>query len=171
LGWGIPIQSQRKDNRILTALGREWDVGAKRMDSDLEDGGSDSEVDEVVEQESNANDVKEIEKLVLTNPACNVPDFTTSPWNEAILVTPKHSVRNLWNEHALAGHSMETRNHSTGRKHIPRRKRGLIHGSKAAGLEDLATQVPYAQAEVNYPLDFVIEQESKLLNPVHLQSR
>jgi hypothetical protein len=60
--------------------------------------------------ESNANDIKEIKKLVLTNPASNVLDFTSAPWNEAILVTPRHSVRNLWNEHAFARHSVETRN-------------------------------------------------------------
>jgi len=60
--------------------------------------------------ECNANDIEEIEKLVLTNPACDVPDFTCAPWDEAILVTPRHSVRNLWNEHALAKHCMKTGN-------------------------------------------------------------
>ena len=58
--------------------------------------------------ECNAKDIEEIEKLVLTNPACDVPDFTSAPWDEAILVTPRHSVRNLWNEHALAKHCMKT---------------------------------------------------------------
>ena len=33
-----------------------------------------------------------------------------APWDEAILVTPRHSVRNLWNEHALAKHCMKTGN-------------------------------------------------------------
>jgi hypothetical protein len=47
---------------------------------------------------------------VLTNSACDVPDFTQAPWDEAILVTPRHSVRNLWNEHALAKHCMKTGN-------------------------------------------------------------
>jgi hypothetical protein len=60
--------------------------------------------------ECNANDIEEIEKLVLTNTACDVPDFTSAPWDEAILVTPRHSVKNLWNEHALARHCMKTGN-------------------------------------------------------------
>ena len=60
--------------------------------------------------ECNVNNIEEIEKLVLTNSACDVPDFTSAPWDEAILVTPRHSVRNLWNEHALARHCMKTGN-------------------------------------------------------------
>ena len=52
----------------------------------------------------NQNDLDEIRKLVLTNPECDVPDFSKAPWDEAILVTPRHSVRNLWNEHAIAKH-------------------------------------------------------------------
>lgn len=60
--------------------------------------------------ECNANDLHEIEKLVLTNPECNIPDFSKAPWDQAILVTPRHTVRNSWNDHALAKHCMKTRN-------------------------------------------------------------
>ena len=59
--------------------------------------------------ECNANDLHEIEKLVLSNPECEVPDFSKAPWDEAILITPRHSIRNLWNDHALAKHCMKTR--------------------------------------------------------------
>ncbi|OAX32065.1 hypothetical protein K503DRAFT_777026 [Rhizopogon vinicolor AM-OR11-026] len=31
------------------------------------------------------------------NPSCPPTDFTTPPWNEAVLVTPRHSVRQHWN--------------------------------------------------------------------------
>ena len=60
--------------------------------------------------ECSTKDLEEIEKLVLTNPECDVPDFTKPPWDQAILVTPRHSVRNLWNEHAIAKHCAKTRN-------------------------------------------------------------
>ena len=35
--------------------------------------------------------------LVLADPCCVTPDFTSYPWNDAILVTPRHSVRRQWN--------------------------------------------------------------------------
>lgn len=38
-----------------------------------------------------ANDITAIHKLVLENPQCDIPDFLSSPWNEAILVTPRNS--------------------------------------------------------------------------------
>ena len=58
----------------------------------------------------NENDLDEIRKLVLTNPECDIPDFSKAPWDQAILVTPRHSVRNLWNEHAIAKHCIKTGN-------------------------------------------------------------
>lgn len=60
--------------------------------------------------ECNASDLDEIQKLVLTSPECAVPDFSKAPWDQAILVTPRHSVRILWNEHALAKHCQRTGN-------------------------------------------------------------
>jgi len=58
--------------------------------------------------ECSTKDLEEIERLVLTNPECDVPDFTQAPWDQAILVTPRHSVRNLRNEHAIAKHCAKT---------------------------------------------------------------
>jgi hypothetical protein len=40
--------------------------------------------------ECKADDLIEIEKLVLTNPLCVVPDFSKPPWDQAILITPRH---------------------------------------------------------------------------------
>ncbi len=60
--------------------------------------------------ECNAKDLHEIERLVLTNPECDVPDFSKAPWDQAILITPRHSVRNLWNDHALSKHCTKTGN-------------------------------------------------------------
>ncbi|PSS19942.1 hypothetical protein PHLCEN_2v3115 [Hermanssonia centrifuga] len=37
--------------------------------------------------------------LVLSTPGAEV-DFGSAPWQDASLVTPRHAVRNLWNEHA-----------------------------------------------------------------------
>ena len=60
--------------------------------------------------ECNESDLDEINKLVLTNPDCDIPDFSKAPWDQAILVTPRHSVRHLWNDHAIAKHCMKTGN-------------------------------------------------------------
>jgi len=38
-----------------------------------------------------------LHSLILTDQRCPVTDFTTSPWKDAILVTPRHTVRMQWN--------------------------------------------------------------------------
>jgi hypothetical protein len=60
--------------------------------------------------ECKADDLIEIEKLVLTNPLCVIPDFSKPPWDQAILIMPRHSVRNAWNDNAVAKHCMKTVN-------------------------------------------------------------
>ena len=47
---------------------------------------------------------------MLTDPKCDIPDFSKSPWDQAILVTPRHAVRNLWNDHAIEKHCVKTGN-------------------------------------------------------------
>ena len=54
--------------------------------------------------ECTAEDISEIRKLVLTDPTCDVPDFLRTPWNGAILVTPRNSVRAAWNSFAVKQH-------------------------------------------------------------------
>lgn len=49
-------------------------------------------------------DIKEVQKLVLTNPACDVPDFSTAPWSDATLITPRNATKDLWNTAALERH-------------------------------------------------------------------
>ncbi len=60
--------------------------------------------------ECTKNDLEEIEKLVLTNPHCEVPDFTKPPWDECILITPRHAVRERWNLAAVKQHCNRTSN-------------------------------------------------------------
>lgn len=50
------------------------------------------------------NDMDEFQKLVLTDPRCVVPDFSSTEWKGVILVTPRHSVRKRWNKVALTKH-------------------------------------------------------------------
>ncbi|KAJ3562055.1 hypothetical protein NP233_g9813 [Leucocoprinus birnbaumii] len=57
-----------------------------------------------------SNDITLLESLQLTNPRVEIPDFTTSPWNEAILVTSWRVVKDMWNQAALQRHSMSTGN-------------------------------------------------------------
>jgi hypothetical protein len=56
------------------------------------------------------NDLEEIQKLVLSNPDCIKPNFQETPWSDAILVTPRHAVREAWNEHSVVKHCKKTGN-------------------------------------------------------------
>lgn len=60
--------------------------------------------------ECTKSDLEEIEKLVLTSPNCDIPDFTMPPWDECILITPRHAVRERWNEAAVKRHCKKTGN-------------------------------------------------------------
>jgi len=51
--------------------------------------------------ECSGEDIDAIRKLVLPNDECEVPDFTRHPWNEAILVTSRHGIKDEWNKHAV----------------------------------------------------------------------
>jgi hypothetical protein len=55
-------------------------------------------------------DVAEIRALVLSNPKCDVPDFSVLPWSEAVLVTHRNAVRAAWNRAALRKHCAQTGN-------------------------------------------------------------
>ncbi|KAM6503306.1 hypothetical protein JOM56_000249, partial [Amanita muscaria] len=58
------------------------------------------------------NDVDEARKLVLGHAQCPKTNFATDPWNNAILITPRHSVRHAWNEASINLHC-----HLTGQRH------------------------------------------------------
>lgn len=62
------------------------------------------------EGECTPEDLEEVDKLVLTNTECKIPDFTTEPWASAVLVTPQHSVRTRWNSAALHKHCIKSGN-------------------------------------------------------------
>jgi hypothetical protein len=49
-----------------------------------------------------------INNLIVTNNNCPPTDYTTSPWKDARLVTPRHSVRTQWNSAAIRKHCAET---------------------------------------------------------------
>jgi hypothetical protein len=57
--------------------------------------------------ECTPEDLEELQKLVLTNPHCEVPHFSSPEWKDVILVTPRHSVRKEWNKMALEKHCVE----------------------------------------------------------------
>ena len=50
-----------------------------------------------------------LRKLVLTNQKCVETDFSSRPWNDVSLVTPRHGVRRCWNEAAVQQHATESR--------------------------------------------------------------
>jgi hypothetical protein len=58
--------------------------------------------------ECSEGDIKEIQRLVLTNPECETPDFSTTPWSEATLITPRNATKDIWNAAALEKHCWAT---------------------------------------------------------------
>ncbi|KAF6745923.1 ATP-dependent DNA helicase PIF1 [Ephemerocybe angulata] len=54
--------------------------------------------------ECTAKDLDEVQKLVLTDPRCDVPDWNSKEWADVVLVTPRHKIRRAWNDLALAKH-------------------------------------------------------------------
>lgn len=54
------------------------------------------------------SDITEIQKLVLVNPECDVPDFMSTPWNDTVLITPRNTSRMFWNCAALDNHCSQT---------------------------------------------------------------
>ncbi|KAH8979449.1 hypothetical protein EDB86DRAFT_2761638, partial [Lactarius hatsudake] len=54
------------------------------------------------------DDIIEIRKLVLGSSPGNLPDFTRSPWNDTILITPRNAVQSLWNARMLKQHCRRT---------------------------------------------------------------
>ncbi|RDB21373.1 hypothetical protein Hypma_011904 [Hypsizygus marmoreus] len=89
---GREIFLQFKKVVILKEQKRIQDATWARILTNLRDGDCDG------------SDIEEICKLVLTNPACEVPDFESPEWNEPILVTSRHGVRQQWNAAALEKH-------------------------------------------------------------------
>lgn len=45
-----------------------------------------------------------LRSLILTDKRCPKTDFSSGPWSKALLVTPRHAVRMLWNDEALRKH-------------------------------------------------------------------
>ena len=56
------------------------------------------------------DDILEIDKLVLTNDKCDIPDFSVPPWKDVRLVTPRNSMRAAWNASKLREHCKQTGN-------------------------------------------------------------
>ncbi|THH12700.1 hypothetical protein EW146_g7451 [Bondarzewia mesenterica] len=54
------------------------------------------------------DDLQMLRGQILNTPSCPITDFTTSPWNTASLVTPRHAVRTRWNSEATAKHCKQT---------------------------------------------------------------
>ena len=51
-----------------------------------------------------SSDLQKIRKLVLSDTKCDIPDFGTPPWSNAVLVTPRNVMREKWNAAALRKH-------------------------------------------------------------------
>jgi hypothetical protein len=83
------------------------------------------------------DDINEVKKLVLTNPECDVPDFTKAPWSDATLITPRNAAKDLWNSAALDRHCRMSGN----RKYIISAEDTLV---KSGEVPDLKTQLAVA---------------------------
>ena len=54
--------------------------------------------------ECTEEDMVEVQSLVLTDPTCEIPDFTKEPWSDATLITPRNATKDLWNTAAVERH-------------------------------------------------------------------
>ena len=54
--------------------------------------------------ECTEEDMVEVQRLVLTDPMCEIPDFTKEPWSDATLITPQNATKDLWNTAAVERH-------------------------------------------------------------------
>ena len=133
----------------------------------------------------NGEDLHEIHKLVLTNPECHVPDFNKAPWDEPILVTPRNSMRAMWNSASLTKHCQKTgqilyicnAEDTVGKDHLPpdmeqrttiakmslESLKGLDHrieiaiGMKAMVTANIATQADLANGSCGIIADIVLD--------------
>ncbi|KZV59034.1 hypothetical protein PENSPDRAFT_564141, partial [Peniophora sp. CONT] len=53
-------------------------------------------------------DIAMLQKLIISEPECTLPDSSREPWKDFGLVTPRHIVRKAWNESVLRQHCEET---------------------------------------------------------------
>ena len=44
-----------------------------------------------------AKHIEMLHSLIISNPTCPETNFDNAPWNEAVLITPRHAVRHRWN--------------------------------------------------------------------------
>ena len=58
--------------------------------------------------ECTANDLNELDHLVLDDKHCVLPDFTEPPWNNCVLVTSRNAVQTMWNRMMLDCHCRRT---------------------------------------------------------------
>nr|GAT47621.1 predicted protein [Mycena chlorophos] len=56
-------------------------------------------------------DIDMVNALVVGNPRYQPPSWTSSPWDSAVLVTPRHGARIQWNAESLKKHRARTGNH------------------------------------------------------------
>ena len=55
-------------------------------------------------------DLQEIRKLIVTRKESVLPDMSKEPWKDAVLITPRHAVRERWNHAALHRHATQSGN-------------------------------------------------------------
>jgi hypothetical protein len=60
--------------------------------------------------ECTSTDLKELKKITLTDGECEISDFNKAPWDNAMLITPRNSVRSAWNRASLHKHCAKTCN-------------------------------------------------------------
>jgi hypothetical protein len=51
-----------------------------------------------------------LRNLIITSPNCPQTDYTIPPWNDAILITPRHTVRRHWNSASLMRECQQRKN-------------------------------------------------------------
>ena len=111
----LPVANSKKElyNNVppdpLSQLGRllfkQFDVVVK-LEEQMQF--TDPVWDRILQQsqvgECTGNNIMEIKKLVLSNPLCQIPDFSTPPWSNCVLITLQNALQVLWNDLMVKAH-------------------------------------------------------------------
>ncbi|KAF8256854.1 hypothetical protein EI94DRAFT_1479598, partial [Lactarius quietus] len=105
-------------------------------------------------------DIASIRKLVLTNPDCNIPDFTCPPWSDTILVTSQNGVHSSWNEFMLAQHACRA-GQIKYTNHLPH-KVELVIGMKVMVIMNISTETDLANGSRGVVEDIVLDPRERV---------
>lgn len=111
-------------------------------------------LDRLREGECTEEDIQEVRKLIVNEADNDNEEFSSGKWDNAVLVTSRHAVREEWNQAAIARHCARTGNRlyicpaedteGIARTPLPIERRVLVAGMRTKPCGNLADEVKIA---------------------------